>query len=88
MMCQPIRDRGPALPATCHRAGPFRATTGNTGAMDPDAALDLLKEILAGVPRLPGAACIGKHHMFDPVLGNGHQYRDQDRARLTETARA
>ncbi len=55
--------------------------------MDPDAALDLLKEILAGVPRLPGAACIGRHEMFDPVLGNGHQYQRQERARLTEESR-
>jgi hypothetical protein len=26
----------------------------------------------------------GSTHLFDPVLGNGHRYRDQERARLTE----
>jgi len=25
--------------------------------------------------------------MYDPVLGNGHQYRDQERARLAKAAR-
>ena len=55
--------------------------------MDADATLDLLKEILAGVPRLTGAACIERHEMFDPVLGNGHQYQRQEQIRLAKAAR-
>jgi WhiB family redox-sensing transcriptional regulator len=56
--------------------------------MDADAALDLLKEILAGVPRLPGAACIGRHELFDPVPGNGgHQHQRQEQIRRAEAAR-
>jgi hypothetical protein len=49
--------------------------------------IKLLSAILAHLPRLPGASCIGKHRMYDPVLGNGHQHRDQERARLAEAAR-
>lgn len=55
--------------------------------MDADGALLLLREILTDLPRLTGAACIGKHATFDPIVGNGHQYRDQERARLAEAAR-
>jgi hypothetical protein len=40
--------------------------------VDADGALLLLREILADIPRLPGASCTGKHALFDPVLGNGH----------------
>jgi hypothetical protein len=31
--------------------------------------IKLLSAILAHLPRLPGASCIGKHRMYDPVLG-------------------
>lgn len=55
--------------------------------MDADAVVALLKEILADLLRLPGAACIGKHAMFDPVIGNGLQYRDQEQIRLAKAAR-
>jgi hypothetical protein len=56
--------------------------------MDADATVELLREILAGVPRLPGARCIGKHELFDPVPGNGgHQHRRQERIRRAEAAR-
>jgi hypothetical protein len=55
--------------------------------MDADAVLALLKEILTDIPRLlPGAACIGHHESFDPVLGNGYWYRDQERAPLAKAA--
>lgn len=55
--------------------------------MDPDAALDLLKEILAGVPRLTGAACVGRHELFDPVPDKGHRYRLREQIRRAEAAR-
>jgi hypothetical protein len=54
--------------------------------MDADAALALLKAILADTVRLPGASYLGRHELFDPVLGNGHRYRDQERALLTKAA--
>jgi hypothetical protein len=54
--------------------------------MDREASIRLLAAILADAPRLEDAACIGKHRMYDPVLGNGHQYRDQERARLAKAA--
>jgi hypothetical protein len=41
-------------------------------------ALLLLREILAGTARLPNAACIGRHELFDPVVGNGHRYQRQE----------
>jgi hypothetical protein len=51
--------------------------------MDADATLALLKAILAGTVRLTGAACIGKHQLFDPLPGNGNQaHREQERARV------
>jgi hypothetical protein len=56
--------------------------------VDADGALLLLREILADIPRLPGASCTGKHALFDPVLGNGHRYqRRQEQIRLAEAAR-
>jgi hypothetical protein len=55
--------------------------------MDADGALLLLRSILVDLPPLPGASCVGQHAVFDPVLGNGHGYRDQERARLTKAAR-
>jgi hypothetical protein len=55
--------------------------------MDADGALRLLAEILTDLPQLTGASCVGKHRMFDPVIGNGHRYRDQERARQTKAAR-
>jgi hypothetical protein len=35
--------------------------------MDADGALALLREILAGVHRLPDAACIGHHDLYDEL---------------------
>ena len=74
--------------ATCHRAGLSRATGATLAPMDPDAALDLLKAILAGTVRLPGAACIGRHDLFDRTPGNGgHQHQHQEQIRRAEAAR-
>lgn len=55
--------------------------------MDADSALLLLREILVDLPRLPNAACVGRHQLFDPVLGNGRQYQRQEQIRLAEAAR-
>ncbi|HEX4102343.1 MAG TPA: hypothetical protein VHY21_17680 [Pseudonocardiaceae bacterium] len=55
--------------------------------MDVDGALLPLREILTDLPQLTGAACIGRHEMFDPVIGNGNQYRRQEQIRLAEAAR-
>jgi hypothetical protein len=55
--------------------------------MDADAALALLKAILADTVRLPNAACIGRHQLFDPVSGNGRQYQRQEQIRLAQAAR-
>jgi hypothetical protein len=49
--------------------GPFRTTPVDTAGMDADGALELLQEILADLPRFPGAACIGRHDLYDPVSG-------------------
>lgn len=35
--------------------------------MDPDATLALLAEILRGTVARPGAACIGREILFDPL---------------------
>lgn len=58
----------------------------NTAGTDADAALALLKVILADTVRLPHASCVGRHEMFDPILGNGRQYQAQEQIRLA-TAR-
>jgi hypothetical protein len=54
--------------------------------MDADGALLLLREILADLPRLHGASCVGQYALFDPVVDNGRRHRDQERARLAKTA--
>jgi hypothetical protein len=55
--------------------------------MDREASIKLLSTILADTVRLPGAACIGKHRMYDPIVENRHRYRDREWARLTKAAR-
>lgn len=55
--------------------------------MDSDSALALLKAILADTVRLPGAACVGRHELFDQTPGNGRRYQCQERTRLAEAAR-
>jgi hypothetical protein len=37
----------------------------NTDPVDHDGTIKLLSKILADLPRLPGAACIGRHEWFD-----------------------
>jgi hypothetical protein len=54
--------------------------------MDREGSIKLLSAILADIPRLPGASCTGKRHMFDPAPGNGRQYQRQEQIRLAETA--
>lgn len=55
--------------------------------MNPDGVVALLAEILTDLPRLPNAACVGRHALYDPVTGNGHQQRRQEQIRLAEAAR-
>jgi len=56
--------------------------------MDADAALALLKAILADSVRLPNAACVGRHELFDPIPGNGgDQHQRQEQIRRAEAAR-
>lgn len=50
--------------------------------MDREASVKLLAAILTDLPQLTGAACVGKHRMFDPVIGNGLQCRDRERVRV------
>jgi hypothetical protein len=52
--------------------------------VDHEASVKLLAAILADLPQLTGAACVGRHQLFDPVLGNGRRYRDQERVRLAK----
>jgi hypothetical protein len=47
----------------------------------------LRREILADTVRLSSAACVGRHELFDPIVGSGHRYRNQERVRLTKAAR-
>jgi hypothetical protein len=56
--------------------------------MDADATPALLKQILAGTVRLTGAACIGRHELFDRIPGNGgHQHQRLKQIRRAEAAR-
>jgi hypothetical protein len=55
--------------------------------MDREASIKLLAAILADLPQLTGASCIGKHRAFDPIVGNGHLYQHQEQIRLAEAAR-
>ncbi|MGH3538130.1 MAG: hypothetical protein ACRDQJ_07470 [Pseudonocardiaceae bacterium] len=66
--------------------GPFRVTAENTATVDPDGTVRLLTAILADSPRLPGAACRGRHRTYDP-LPRVHQHQRQERARLAEATR-
>ncbi|MGH3824569.1 MAG: hypothetical protein ACRDRA_17305, partial [Pseudonocardiaceae bacterium] len=49
--------------------------------------VQLLKVILADQPRLPGAACRGRHELFDPVVGNGPRFQHREQHRRAEAAR-
>jgi hypothetical protein len=56
------------------------------GTMDREASIKLLSTILADTVRLTGAACIGKHQLFDQIPGNGgHPHQEQ--IRRAEAAR-
>ena len=46
--------------------------------MHPDVFADLLAELEATVPRLPGAACRGRAELFDPIEGGEHNPRYWD----------
>ena len=50
--------------------------------MDPDGTIKLLSAILAGTPRLDGAACVGHHQLYDEIPRSGQldQRRERDEA--------
>jgi hypothetical protein len=50
--------------------------------VDVDGALLLLREILTDLPQLTGAACVGRHALYDELPGHGHQHHDQQRQRV------
>jgi WhiB family redox-sensing transcriptional regulator len=58
----------------------------DTVHMDREGSIKLLSGILAGTPRLPGAACIGRHELYDPIAGNGPQFQRAEQIRLAEAA--
>ena len=41
--------------------------------MDTDGALLLLQEILTDLPQLSGAACVGRHALYDELPGHHDQ---------------
>jgi transcription factor WhiB len=55
--------------------------------VDREATVRLLAAILAGQPRLPGAACRGRCELFDPIRGNSPRFQRQKHLRLAEAAR-
>ncbi|MGH3548413.1 MAG: WhiB family transcriptional regulator [Pseudonocardiaceae bacterium] len=59
----------------------------NTGAVDREGTVRLLSAILADSPRLPGAACRGRHALFDPIRGNEPGFQRQEQRRRTDAAR-
>ena len=54
--------------------------------MDREGSIKLLSAILADLPQLSGASCVGQHGLFDELPGRGHQHHDQEQIRLTEAA--
>ncbi len=54
--------------------------------MDREASIKLLSTILADTVQLPGAACLGKHHLFDPVSGTSRVHRHQEQQRVARAA--
>ncbi len=71
----------------CTLAGPFRATAENTADVDPDGTVRLLTAILVDQPKLDGAACRGRHELFDPIRCIDPQHYRQEQIRRTEAAR-
>ncbi len=92
-MCVPASStsehrNGPARHCTlCTLVGSFRVTAGNTATVDPDGTVRLLIAILTGQPQLPGAACRGRHELFDPIRCIDPQHYRQEQIRRTEAAR-
>ncbi|MGH3888769.1 MAG: hypothetical protein ACRDSZ_19790 [Pseudonocardiaceae bacterium] len=51
---------------------------GTLRTVDRDGTIKLLAVILADLPKLDGAACRGRHELFDPIRGNGHRYQHEN----------
>ncbi|MGH3685131.1 MAG: hypothetical protein ACRDSM_08770 [Pseudonocardiaceae bacterium] len=60
---------------------------GTLRTVDRDGTIKLLAVILADLPKLDGAACRGRHELFDPIRGNGHRYQHEEHIRLAKAAR-
>lgn len=68
-------------PCLLTRAGAV-PRAGTLGSVDREGSIKLLSAILADLPRLDGAACIGHHDLYDEQPeGRSHQRRDEQRAR-------
>ncbi|MGH3857962.1 MAG: WhiB family transcriptional regulator [Pseudonocardiaceae bacterium] len=55
--------------------------------VDREGTVRLLAAILTDQPRLPGAACRGRHALFDPIRGNEPGFQRREQVRRTEAAR-
>ncbi len=45
--------------------------------VDPDGTVRLVGAILCGTPSLPGAACRGRHELYDEIPGQSREARAQ-----------
>ena len=55
--------------------------------MDREGTIKLQAVILADIPKLDGAACHGRHELFDSAPRNGRRYQQEEQIRLAEAAR-
>jgi hypothetical protein len=51
----------------------------DTVPMDREGSIKLLSGILAVTPRLPGAACVGRHEHYDELPGRGPEHHERER---------
>ncbi|MGH3779088.1 MAG: hypothetical protein ACRDRO_00285 [Pseudonocardiaceae bacterium] len=49
----------------------------DTATVDPEDTVKLLSAILAGVPRLPRAACVGRSELYDELHGGYHRLKHE-----------
>lgn len=56
---------------------------GRLSRMDPEGTIQLLTEIVRGVPSLPGAACRGRHELYDELpAGRGPERAAAEQERV------
>lgn len=56
------------------------------GTVDHEGSIKLLSAIMADLPRLTGAACVDRHHLFDELSGRGPAHHEQEHARIARAA--